>query len=137
MQDSYNCFMDATPDYSKCSLRELRDVAARINREKFPDRTALVLREIERHETLGDDAATAKARNRAPVTQNNFAEAIYVVGGAFVGFLAGIVWLSMASIDMNPDSPNGVLETVAAIIVGAFAGKFGAKMHKRIRNGEP
>lgn len=51
--------MDATPDYSNCSLRELHDVAARIDRNKYPDRTALVLREIERRETLGEAAPEA------------------------------------------------------------------------------
>ena len=46
--------MDATPDYSKCSLRELRDVAARINKAKYPERTALAVQELERRKFHDD-----------------------------------------------------------------------------------
>lgn len=116
------------PDYSNCSLRELHDVAARINQSKYGDRYALVLREIERRESLGA-AETPPARN-SPSIPKKFIEAIYVVGGAILGFLVGIILLSMMSIDMNPDSPDGIIEMMAAIVVGALAGKVGARMQK-------
>ena len=82
--------MDATPDYSKYSLRELRDVAARINRDAFPDRYALVSREIERRETLGEDVATAKSKSPLPIWAF-FSVLFSVTGGALIGaVLSGI-----------------------------------------------
>ena len=81
--------MDATPDYSKCSLRELRDVAARIDKTKYPERYALVLRELERHESAGDDASRFAQR---PLTANDyFAVFLFWAGGAFLGFVAGVL----------------------------------------------
>ena len=76
--------MDDAPDYSKYSPRELRDVAARVDRAKFPERHALVSREIERRKSAGDDAATA-TRSK-PVTVWNLVSVLFAAaGGALLG----------------------------------------------------
>ena len=61
---------------------------ARINRTKFPDRYALVLRELERREMLGDDAATSRQKQtrRASKTKPIRLDVTCVIGGA-IGFL--------------------------------------------------
>ena len=119
--------MDATPDYSKCSPRELQDVAARINKAKFPERYALVLREIERREMAGDDAATATAKK--PITVwDNLADPIHVICGALAGAFIGIILLSFSSVEPNPDSPDGIPEMMGAVIVGAIIGKIVARI---------
>jgi hypothetical protein len=46
--------MDKNPDYSNYSLAELYDVAQHINKERYPDRYALVAQEILRREQFGE-----------------------------------------------------------------------------------
>ena len=107
--------MDTTPDYSKCSMRELQDVAARIDKAKYPDRYALVLQEIERRESSGDDAATAKPKRL--ITHVLRADVTYLIGGA-IGFF--IFLLTPFSDSISPDSPGGMLEGSIAIFIGAL-----------------
>lgn len=129
--------MDGTPDYSKCSLRELRDVAARIDKAKYGDRYKLVLREIERRETLGDDTATAKRQQRPIEIWDNLPNPVYLIAGAVMGAFLGIVWLSMTSVEMSPDSPDGIAEITIAAILGAVVAKIGVTiMHRTKRNYE-
>lgn len=119
--------MDATPDYSKCSLRELRDIAERINRAQYPDRYALVLREIERRETAG---AEAKTEARAPkvASPKRVPDAwVYVtVALAFlIGALVGAVICGVAaSIHEVGDVPSAVpnIGQVIASAIGFFVG---------------
>ena len=126
--------MDAAPDYSKCSLRELRDVAARINRTKYPERYALVLRAIARHEADGEASIEVGAASaKKPLVWNGFAESIYVLTGAIIGALLGIVWLSITSAEINPDSPNGIAEVVSAFILGALVAEIGVKVMRRTK----
>lgn len=47
---------DEMPDYSQCSLHQLRDIVVRVNREIYPDRFEAVRAEIERRERLGEVA---------------------------------------------------------------------------------
>ncbi len=103
------------PDYSKCSIRELHDVAARIDQSKYGDRYALVLREIERRETLGDDTATAKRTK--PTARVLPSDVTYLIGG-IVGFL--LYAMMPFAVEMSPDTPDGMIEETAAILVGAL-----------------
>ena len=121
--------MEATPDYAKCSPRELRDVAARIDKTKYPDRYASVLKEIERRETLGDEAATATRKKQKPTTVwHDFADSPYVICGAIAGACVGAVFLSFSSIEINPDSVEGIPEMMVAAIIGAVIGKITARI---------
>ncbi len=43
--------MEHEPDYARCALHELEDVARRINRERFPERYARVVAEIEQRQS--------------------------------------------------------------------------------------
>ena len=107
--------MDDTPDYSKCSLRELHDVVARINQAKYPDRYALVLQEIERRANMGDDTATAKRTK--PTARVLRSDVTYLIGG-IVGFL--LYAMMPFAVEMSPDTPDGMIEATAAILVGAL-----------------
>lgn len=42
---------DEMPDYSLCSLNQLFDIAAHVNREKFPERYEAVRQSIEKCES--------------------------------------------------------------------------------------
>ena len=116
--------MNATPDYSKCSLRELRDVAARINREKYPARTALVLREIERREIVGDDAATSKQRKS--VTVWDFFSVLFgLTGGALLGAVLGALLFVIFNRPHGPNYGDGISWGFAMMgsgMMGAFVG---------------
>ncbi len=123
--------MDATPDYSKCSLRELRDVAARINKAKYPERYALVLREIERHEierheSAGDErpASATEARDfaRRPFTLSDALTVfLFWAGGIALGAIAGALVFSVIFPSSAPEYGDGIGWGSAMLLV-AFAG---------------
>lgn len=79
--------MDNAPDYAKCSLRELRDVAARINREQYLERYAAVLREIERREASGDAPPDVpkRALTLADIPNVLLTMSIFAFAGAVLG----------------------------------------------------
>lgn len=116
--------MDATPDYSKCSLRELRDVAARINREKYPERYAAVLQEIERRETLGDETGTAKKER--PITVWDFFSVLFVMtGGTLLGAVLSGVGAYLVNPPYGPKYSDGIdwgLGFIGCLFLGAIVG---------------
>ena len=116
--------MDNAPDYSKYSPRELRDVAARVDRTKFPERHALALREIARRESAGDDAATA-TRSK-PVTVWNLVSVLFAAAG---GALLGAILSGCVAYVMNPpygakygDGIGWGLGFIGCVFLGAIVG---------------
>lgn len=131
--------MDAAPDYSKCSLRELRDVAARIDKAKFPDRYALVLREIERRETASDDAATAKTK-KPFVVWDFFSVLFSMAGGGLLGAVLGGIAAYLYNPPYGPKYGDGIgwgLGFIGCVFFGALVGAIAGfvwsinKIHKR------
>jgi len=77
--------MDDTPDYQHYSLEELYDVAQHIDREKYPERYALVVEQIANQERQ-------RKENPSAFQDSNEAKGGCVGGcsGAFVGAALGI-----------------------------------------------
>ena len=116
--------MDATPDYSKCSLRELRDVAARVDKQKYPDRYALVSEEIARREKSGDNAATARAKK--PITVWDFVSVLLAMaGGALSGFIVGALIFVIFNRPYGPNYGEGIGWGFAMIGNGMFGALVG------------
>lgn len=83
--------MDDTPDYASYSLAQLEDVRQHVNREKFPDRYAMVVAEIEKRREAGvegkDDLSSEKLRHNQRVYRGS---AFLLIIGAFV-FVFGVI----------------------------------------------
>ena len=86
---------DYTPDYASCSLRELYDVRARINREEYPRRYALLLAEIERRERDGEvEKFEVKESQISRVWKSRFVSAVLSRFVSAVLMLIGVFTLT-------------------------------------------
>ncbi len=116
--------MDVTPDYSKFSSRELRDVAARIDKAKYPDRYAWVTQEIECRETLGDDTATAPKKKLVTVW-DFFSVLFAMTGGAILGAVLSGIGAYLINPPYGPKYGDGIgwgLGFIGCLLFGTIIG---------------
>lgn len=118
--------MDDTPDYSKCSLDSLYDIARHIDKEKYADRHKLVVQEIVKKE---QEQVTNPAPRRAPMSLVDCCY-YFLMGGILGGIVGGgigfgilLIIIGTAPANTNWDHATG-LGGLAYILVppGAVLG---------------
>ena len=84
--------MDNSPDYRSYSLEELYDVAQHIDREKYPERYAVVAQEILKRRKQWEENSLAS--HNSPETKGGCVKGCAgAFIGAIVGIAAAILWL--------------------------------------------
>jgi hypothetical protein len=124
--------MDETPDYANCSLKELYDVERHIDKEKYADRYALLIHEIQKREAQRDAIpANAQTRQRSPFGLPGCLIALLgFVGGAIAGGISAGAIYYVAHPPFGPDYGEGIgwgtvfffLVIPSGALVGGMAG---------------
>lgn len=87
--------IDDTPDYASYSLAQLRDVQQRVNCEKFPDRHAQILAQIERREKDGfgekEEKQDQRKSHRAKVQWGSWGMLVFAAFIFLNGFFEPVV----------------------------------------------